>query len=138
MEVPRRKKAQVPSTSSSLLFLSLYATRPWILHLARKKRERPRGANNKINNKCASCFDLFIYLQPKDISLYSCSSHLISPRGPGKEKKGENPTRVPNSQPDPAPDRTSPHRKNRTIRRVRTSSLSGNASNKSGGSGERI
>ena len=39
-----------------------------------------------------------------------CVSHLISPGGPGKEKKGENPTRAPNSQPDPAPDRTSPHR----------------------------
>merc|ERR1711965_143736 len=45
---------------------------------------------------------------------------LQCPGGPGKEKKGETPTRAPNSQLDPAPDRTSPHRKDWTIRRVRT------------------
>jgi len=41
---------------------------------------------------------------------------LKCPGGPGKEKKGENPTRAPIPQPDPTSDRTSPHRQNRTIR----------------------
>ena len=39
----------------------------------------------------------------------SGKSALVSPGGPGKEKKGENPARAPNPQPNPASDRTNPH-----------------------------